>query len=90
LAVLTLIVNPPASLITPVPSWITISGSAPLISVQSQTGYQYQLQRSSTLGSSAAWANIGSAQAGTGYVLSLTDPAGILAGSEFYRVLISQ
>lgn len=69
---------------------IAQSGSGIQVSIQSLAGYGYQLQRASSLSSTANWQNIGSVQFGTGAVLNLVDSGSASLNSAFYRVQISQ
>jgi hypothetical protein len=62
-------------------------GSTATITVGSNTGYTYQLQRSSTL-LPGSFTNIGSSQAGTGGTLTFIDSTAT-GPADFYRVLIS-
>jgi hypothetical protein len=62
-------------------------GSTATITVGSNTGYTYQLQRSSTL-LPGSFTNIGSSQTGTGGTLTFTDSTAT-GSADFYRVLIS-
>ncbi len=66
---------------------VTRSGAALTVSVQSYAGHSYQLQRSGTL-AAGSWINIGAAQAGTGGLLTFTDPAAPGA-QQFYRLAVS-
>jgi len=65
---------------------MTRLGASSIFTIQSLVGRQYQLQRSPTL-SPPAWQAVGSAQAGTGGVLSFTD-SGATGGTEFYRIQV--
>lgn len=60
------------------------------VGLQSVAGYNYQLQRASTLSTTAEWENIGVTQLGADAVLSLVDNEGAVAARAFYRVMISQ
>jgi len=60
------------------------SGSDALIVTFSQTGKTYQLQKATAPG--AAWQNVGSAQSGTGDLLTFPDPGGAGGQQAFYRV----
>ncbi|MBI5387300.1 MAG: hypothetical protein HZA90_21780 [Verrucomicrobia bacterium] len=50
------------------------SGSAFVVDFASQAGVSYQLQSKNSIGSAAGWANEGSAQPGTGGIITLTNP----------------
>jgi hypothetical protein len=58
------------------------------VTMQSYPGHYYQLQRTDLLGP-VNWVDVGSPQAGTGGVLSFTDPAGITGNQGYYRVVVS-
>jgi hypothetical protein len=66
---------------------ITKSGTTATITMDSITGYSYQLQRSDTL-LPGTFANLGIPQTGTGGVLTFVDSSATTP-SAFYRVLIS-
>jgi hypothetical protein len=66
---------------------ITKSGSTATITMDSSTGYSYQLQRSDTP-LPGTFVNLGAPQPGTGGVLTFIDPDATTP-SAFYRVLIS-
>lgn len=63
-----------------------VSGNI-LLKVPSLTGHHYQMQRADTL--SGPWANVGSAQAGSGALLQFTDVGGAGAVRRFYRIQIT-
>ena len=69
-------------------SSISASNGAVQINVQSYGGHNYQLQGSASL-NPVSWQNLGSAQAGTGGVLTFADTSAIAAGLGFYRVVVS-
>lgn len=57
------------------------------VTIMGYAGHSYQLQRSNDL-RPAAWANVGTAQAGNGAPLVLTHANGVAAGQGFYRVVV--
>ena len=59
------------------------------VSFASTVGYYYQLQAKSSLALSG-WTNVGTAFAGHGQLLSLSDPEAASHQQRFYRVVISQ
>jgi autotransporter-associated beta strand protein len=63
------------------------SGGNFTLTIQSYAGHNYQLQATDDL-SSPVWQNIGSAQAGNGNVLPLTDTAAT-GTKRFYRIVVS-
>jgi hypothetical protein len=66
---------------------VTRGGGNIQISFPSENGVQYQLQSSTTVsGLPAGWANEGSAQAGTGGVLSFTPATS--GNAKFFRVIV--
>jgi len=75
------------SSVVKVSSIATNNGTVQII-IQSYAGHNYQLQGSASM-SPTAWQNLGSAQAGTGGVLTFTDTSAISAGLGFYRVVVS-
>jgi autotransporter-associated beta strand protein len=64
-----------------------VSGATATLQIQSYVGHNFQLQFTTTLGS--AWQNIGSAQTGTGSILTFTDPSYAANPMIFYRILVS-
>jgi hypothetical protein len=64
------------------------SANAAQFSLQSVSGRHYQLQRSVSL-TAPVWQDIGTAQAGTGNVLTFVDNGGSSGNPEFYRVEVS-
>jgi autotransporter-associated beta strand protein/adhesin HecA-like repeat protein len=56
------------------------------VTIQSYTGHNYRLQRSTTM--NGAWTDVGAAQAGNGAVLTFNDPAAG-GGAAFYRVSVT-
>jgi autotransporter-associated beta strand protein len=69
-------------------STVSVSNGAVQINLQSYAGHNYQLQWSATL-SPPVWQNLGSAQAGTGGMLTFTDSSALTAGLGFYRVVVA-
>jgi len=69
-------------------SSISVSNGTAQIEIQSYAGHNYQLQESASL-APISWQNLGSAQTGTGGVLTFTDSTAISAGLGFYRVVVS-
>jgi hypothetical protein len=66
------------------------SGTGAQVRIQGFSGYGYQLQYTGSLSTATVWQNIGSAQSGSNGLLILSDTAGSLSGSGFYRIQISQ
>ena len=64
-----------------------VSGSSATPQMQSYVGHNFQLQSTTTLG--GTWQNVGSAQAGTGSILTFTDPDYSASPAIFYRIVIS-
>ncbi|MEQ1859288.1 MAG: autotransporter-associated beta strand repeat-containing protein [Chthoniobacteraceae bacterium] len=62
------------------------SGANFTVTVQGHAGHNYQLQSTDSLG--GTWVDVGSAQAGTGGVLTLTDTGGATGTQRFYRVTV--
>lgn len=55
------------------------------VSIASQPGHNYQLQRAASLEAPVTWADVGAAQAGTGGTLVFTDPAAGPDARGYYR-----
>ena len=64
-----------------------VSGATATLQVQSYVGHNFQLQATTTLG--GAWQNLGSAQPGTGGILTFTDPNYSAHPAIFYRITVS-
>lgn len=64
------------------------SGGNFSLTLQSYSGHNYQLQRTTSL-APASWQNINSPVAGTGSVLTLSHSGGVSGQQVFYRVLVS-
>jgi len=64
-----------------------LSGSSLSVKIQSYTGHNYILQ-SATSTTNPNWQTV-TTQAGTGSILTLTDPSGATGSAKFYRVGIS-
>ncbi len=74
----------------PVPNTVVQrNGAAASLSLASTVGYYYQLQAKSSLAHSE-WTNVGTAVAGHGQLLSLSDPDAVSHQQRFYRVEISR
>lgn len=70
---------------------IALSGSACSVTIQSYPGHNYQLQTAPALatGASTAWQNAGSAQTGSGGMLTFTISNSSGSGKGFFRVVVS-
>jgi hypothetical protein len=82
----------PANAPVPIPVPDTLvhrNSSGAEVSFTSTVGYYYQLQANTTLASSG-WINVGTAVAGHGQTLALSDPGAALFAQRFYRVVISR
>lgn len=64
----------------------TLSGTAFTVTIQGYAGHNYQLQRTTALGST--WASVGAAQSGTSGILTFTD-SDTTGKHKFYRVNVS-
>jgi hypothetical protein len=65
-----------------------VSGADVVVSITGYAGHGYQLQRRASL-TDGTWENVGTAQNGTGGVLTFTDTGGASAAQGFYRVVVS-
>jgi len=70
-------------------SSVSLSGNDLVLSIPSVVGHTYQLEVSLSA-SPASWSDTGAAQAGTGEVMTFTDPGAVTNNlTSFYRIKVT-